>query len=207
MPALKIAPVPYRPSRLSVPVSPFSPLSPLTPTFTAPKPRKFNGASRCTGHSPHTPPPPNPLRWLWQCHMCHQKYPIGATRRCLEDGHFFCSGTTVVKSSRKGKRNAFKRHQPCASEFDYQGWRGWGEWRRAEQRRYESILRRALLDYDGDTPMSSRSSSGASTPKWGEKDCWEACSYPSECRWGAHIGTPSPLASPRPVIVELKELK
>lgn len=53
-------------------------------------------------------------------------------------------------------RAVVKRHAPCASEFDYQGWSGWGKWRRAEGGRREG------------------------------KDCWWCCDYPSECRWEPH---------------------
>src|SRR5215469_14057197 len=159
MPSLKIAPVHHQPSLLSLPVSPFSPLSPIQP----PKPQQ----KHTTPHhhlSASTPPPPTPLRWLWQCHVCRQKYPLGATRRCLEDGHLFCAGVTIARKRGSGSENVravVKRHVPCASEFDYQGWLGWGHWRAEQSERCE---------------------------KGGKRDCWRCCNYPSNCRWGPHIG-------------------
>ena len=73
---------------------------------------------------------------------------------------------TVAKKKRSKNENlkaVVKRHNPCASEFDYQGWSGWGEWRREEQKE------RCKED--------------------GKRDCWRCCNFPSECRWGSHIGT------------------
>lgn len=121
----------------------------------------------------------------------------------------------MIRSYRKGRKSVVKRHAPCASEFDYQGWRSWGEWRRGEERRFERSLRRAMFDYDGDASMSSSwsssgSGSSASTPKSGGsgsggKNCWGDCNYPSECRWGAHISSSSPHVSPQVSLVEPKE--
>ncbi|KAK0122491.1 hypothetical protein ONS95_010721 [Cadophora gregata] len=47
---------------------------------------------------PPPPPPPSfPFPWIWQCHLCGSVYRLGVTRRCLEDGHFFCAeGRTPV---------------------------------------------------------------------------------------------------------------
>lgn len=73
------------------------------------------------------PPPPTekPMAWIWICHLCHSRYPLGATRRCLVDGHFYCSGETDKPSLKKKKKN-----KACSSEFDYAAWKQWGEWRR-----------------------------------------------------------------------------
>jgi hypothetical protein len=174
MPALKITPIAYRPSRLSIPCSPFSPRLPITPPPLVPRLRTGSVRRR----SPHTTPPPaNPLQWLWQCHVCKIKYPLGATRRCLEDGHHFCAGTSIVRS-RKGGKRIVKRHAPCASEFDYQGWKVWGEWRQAE-----AELQKALAE-------SAESVLGTSTTE--NKDCWNRCDYPSECRWGPKLKFQNP---------------
>ena len=71
------------------------------------------------------PPPEKPMAWIWICHLCHSRYPLGVTRRCLVDGHYYCSGDTDKPSMRKKKKN-----KSCSSEFDYVAWKEWGEWRR-----------------------------------------------------------------------------
>ncbi|KPI41390.1 uncharacterized protein AB675_9055 [Cyphellophora attinorum] len=71
------------------------------------------------------PPPEAPLPWIWQCHLCRNRYPLGVTRRCLYDGHYYCSGETNVKNLKKKKKG-----QACSSEFDYEGWDEYGEWKR-----------------------------------------------------------------------------
>lgn len=72
------------------------------------------------------PPTPNePLAWVWICHLCHSRYPLGVTRRCLVDGHYYCSGEANQPNLRKKKKK-----QSCSSEFDYVAWREWGDWRR-----------------------------------------------------------------------------
>ena len=127
---LTISPIPFRSSALAIPTSPFSPQLPLTPPSTPPRPITL--ASPPTSDKPlPIPPPANPLNWLWQCHLCHRTYKLGVTRRCLDDGHRFCSGVTVVhKAGTNGHRRGarVKRHKACASEFDYAGWKTWGDW-------------------------------------------------------------------------------
>lgn len=71
------------------------------------------------------PPPSQPMAWIWICHLCHSRYALGVTRRCLLDGHYYCSGETDFPSLRKKKKN-----KSCTSEFDYGAWKDWGEWRR-----------------------------------------------------------------------------
>ena len=74
---------------------------------------------------PPLPPPPNkPLAWIWQCHICKTRWPLGATRRCLLDGHYYCSGQSQPNLKRKLKGRS------CSSEFDYIGWKEIGLWRR-----------------------------------------------------------------------------
>lgn len=66
------------------------------------------------------------MPWIWSCHKCHTRYLLGATRRCLQDGHYFCGGSTVNKISGK-----VKKHRACVSEFDYSGWEDFSAWKRA----------------------------------------------------------------------------
>ena len=66
------------------------------------------------------------MPWIWSCHRCHTRYSLGATRRCLQDGHYFCGGTTVDQITGK-----VKKHRACVSEFDYSGWEDFGTWKRA----------------------------------------------------------------------------
>lgn len=53
--------------------------------------------------------------------MCHESYPLGATRRCLNDGHYLCSGE-IKRSKRTGK---LRRKRSCTSDFDYKGWQAY----------------------------------------------------------------------------------
>lgn len=76
------------------------------------------------------------MPWIWSCHKCHTRYPLGATRRCLQDGHYFCGGTTVDPISGK-----VKKHRACVSEFDYTGWEDFGKWKGATNGR--SVRHRA----------------------------------------------------------------
>lgn len=133
---LAIHPAPFKSSHLAIPSSPFSPLSPLTPA-TKPGTGTTSTSIVTTDLSIRSVPdtrsvPATPLQWLWTCHACHSAYPLGATRRCLDDGHHFCAGTTIVKRWRHdGPKRRVKRHKACASEFDYRGWKGRGRWKRA----------------------------------------------------------------------------
>jgi hypothetical protein len=174
---LRIHPTPFRPTLLSIPPSPFSPLLPLTPPPPS-KPTSSTSLHSTTISSPPLHPatsaPANPLSWMWQCHLCHRNYHLAATRRCLDDGHEFCSGTTTTKTARKSVRKV-KRHRACASEFDYSGWKTWGRWRRSGRR---------------SNVMSGGNKNGGIMKK---KDCWNTCDYPSECRWGRKFGVHTPL--------------
>ena len=66
------------------------------------------------------------MPWIWSCHKCHTRYLLGTTRRCLNDGHYFCGGITVEKLTGR-----VKKHRACVSEFDYSGWEEFSEWKRA----------------------------------------------------------------------------
>ncbi|KAF2268415.1 hypothetical protein CC78DRAFT_575887 [Lojkania enalia] len=199
---LKIHPTPFKPSHLSIPPSPFSPQTPLI--LPSNRPAIVN--RKLPTPDALVPAPPSPLHWVWTCHQCNHSYALGVTRRCLHDGHFFCSGTTTVKNWRKSVNpRKIKRHRACDSEFDYQGWKDWGRWKRSGMK--DSIHN----DYDSSS--SSWSSSSSSSPsssftttraasfrcpelqKPKQKDCWNTCDYPSKCRWDRQIGVHTPLVS------------
>ena len=173
---------------------------PVTPPLTPPK--SFSSTIQKTTEQSSLPSPPKePLAWLWQCHLCHRTYRLGVTRRCLDDGHRFCSGVTVL--ARKGGSTKIKRHKACASEFDYQGWTAWGEWRRIVQdiNELEASAVKAcvspLFGRQGTTDPTASPSSVTNSP---HKDCERNCNYPSECRWDRKIAStasvPSSATSP-----------
>ncbi|KAK3114433.1 hypothetical protein LTR53_007245 [Teratosphaeriaceae sp. CCFEE 6253] len=209
--ALTINVAPYKSSNLAVPPSPFSPRLPITPIRTTPSRSSSPRNAKCKPELALPPPPANPLRWLWQCHLCNRVYSLGTTRRCLDDGHYFCAGTTTVKRSRRTNKKVV-RHKACASEFDYQGWKAFGPWRRDVISQMEAA---GLPDNDDVVfPLTVPSvpsegewlhgmwvkSSGAHKPVRSpfRKDCWGKCDYPSECRWGKQYGVHTPVASSAP---------
>lgn len=157
---------PATPSRkLSVstvsPTSYYQDGSPVTPVT----PDKSNKKSSNTITSPLRasqlllpPPPAKPLNWVWQCHQCRSRYQLSVTRRCLIDGHYYCSGDSA-QTQRNNKRR--RKAQSCTSEFDYVGWQDWGQWRRKCS---------ALRAY----------ANGKAAPKM--HGC-EGCSFPSQCRY------------------------
>ncbi len=214
---LTITPTPFKSSNLAIPPSPFTPRTPLHPlrqAITISLPRSND--SKPAAPFPAPPPPSDPLRWLWQCHLCSRVYQLGVTRRCLDDGHHFCAGTTTVQRSRRTNKKVV-RHKACASEFDYQGWKAWGTWRRQVQ------AARALVEDagSGDTtdlagpgvPTAGRWMNGAwdrtgtcatKAPGFRGKDCWATCDYPSECRWGKAYGVQSPVVPATTAVPEKK---
>ncbi|KAI5271646.1 hypothetical protein E4T47_05108 [Aureobasidium subglaciale] len=120
--------MPFLSSRLALPQSAFTPLIPITPHPQQPK--RTYSATADVDLIKHLPPPSRqPQQWLWSCHLCGRHYNLGVTRRCLDDGHYFCAGTSMVKS-RKDNIKRLRRHKACASEFDYAGWKDWGVWKR-----------------------------------------------------------------------------
>ena len=149
---------------------PGSPRSPRTPTYMPSSPtfanvRPFDPTNLfsvssvmpakgvpLTKRQPRAParPPPRPQAWIWQCHMCNNRWRLGATRRCLVDGHYYCSGQSQINVKPR------KKGQSCSSEFDYVGWRLWGDWKQKAGRAMED-------------------------PKL-RRGC-ETCVYPSECRY------------------------
>jgi hypothetical protein len=106
----------YAPSSISLfTVPPFDPSKALAPLFPA-------------SQVELPPPPSQPLAWMWQCHLCRTRYPLGATRRCLLDGHLYCSGETKRPDLEEEKR------QSCCSEFDYIGWKAMEQWKKEARR-------------------------------------------------------------------------
>ncbi|KIW71754.1 hypothetical protein PV04_03888 [Phialophora macrospora] len=112
--------------------------SPRTPTYIPDSPsaqsarpfdhtRFFAEPTADTETRRSLPPPPSmkPMEWIWTCHLCHSRYALGVTRRCLVDGHYYCAGESDKPSMRKKKKQ-----KACSSEFDYGAWKVWGEWRR-----------------------------------------------------------------------------
>ncbi|KAH0365936.1 hypothetical protein KCU65_g5652, partial [Aureobasidium melanogenum] len=211
MPAkINTSAVPFRSSRLAVPPSPFSPADPITPT---PLKRTYSATADIDLIQYLPPPTRQPMKWLWACHICHRQYNLSVTRRCLDDGHYFCAGTSVVRSRKDGTKK-LRRHKACASEFDYAGWKDWGVWKRnllllTQQQRQHSPCDSVFDDDSEDeveeitftasvvSPIVAGDSWRTATPI---KDCWNHCDYPSECRWGKQFGVDTPLQSAFPTL-------
>ncbi|KAL6707853.1 hypothetical protein ACN47E_003753 [Coniothyrium glycines] len=179
--ALQISATPFKPSFLSIPPSPFSPRAPLTP-IQPPKPSPTHISTQARRKfRPATEAPPSPLRWIWKCHQCRTSYPLGTTRRCLEDGHYFCSGISSTSQWRQPlSSKKSKKHRACGSEFDYQGWKTRAHWRRGNTRQHAAVTQQRKKKKNNDK-------------KEKQKDCWNTCDYPSECRWGKQFGVCSPV--------------
>ena len=199
---LKIHPTPFKPSFLSIPASPFSPLTPLTAYLPTPPPPSYLDPKPAS----HAQIPLSPLQWLWTCHQCHRTYALGVTRRCLEDGHFFCAGLSPTINWRKSTNPRKKRAgRACGSEFDYAGWKAWGRWKRSGQKSLvllenpESVA--ASLSATPLLSSSHLSNAGRDEKQVkvkSKKDCWKTCDYPSECRWGRRFGVHTPLTPIHP---------
>ncbi|KAF9733338.1 hypothetical protein PMIN01_09021 [Paraphaeosphaeria minitans] len=193
-PTLHFHPTPFKPSYLSIPPSPSSPRTPL-PLCKPPPPRILTFPTPSTP----SPPPPAPLQWLWQCHQCHRTYSLGVTRRCLEDGHAFCSGgVTRPKTWRRPLRAVrVRRHRGCTSEFDYGGWKARGRWKRSGHGRWDGVCEDGRAGCPGagvgvgvgkSVGASGDIVAAAAATTRLRKDCWRVCDYPSECRWGRQVG-------------------
>ncbi|KAI5199449.1 hypothetical protein E4T39_06235 [Aureobasidium subglaciale] len=202
--------MPFRSSRLALPPSPFTPSLPAI----TPHPQHFKrtcSATAAVDLMKQLPPPSRqPQQWLWSCHLCGRHYNLGVTRRCLDDGHYFCAGTSMVKS-RKDNVKRLRKHRACASEFDYAGWKDWGVWKRGlialtEQQRQLAKSRDSVFDGDESEDevleeITAEASRRASSWRVGKpilplrpvKDCWNRCDYPSDCRWGKQFGVDTPL--------------
>ncbi|EMD95063.1 hypothetical protein COCC4DRAFT_151464 [Bipolaris maydis ATCC 48331] len=188
--SLRISPAPFKSSFLSIPPSPFSPRTPLTPTVPLQRSvQKDSQQSSKTGTKSTENLPPTPLPWTWTCHQCHCSYRLNVTRRCLQDGHYYCSGTTTVKAWRQSAHvRRTKKHGACNSEFDYSGWKNWSRWRRDGPRNKAALV----------TDLPADTEDGDITTK--KKDCWNTCDYPSECKWGKKFGIHTPVETGFPVV-------
>ncbi|KAM3078053.1 hypothetical protein ACMFMG_002646 [Clarireedia jacksonii] len=178
--------IPSFPSLLQYSSSHSSPLSPLTP------PPRLHLRTLLPS-PPISPflakaPPPVPYPWIWRCHICHSVYQLGVTRRCLEDGHYFCSLPTPPASPTSPsstpptppspnthpfpvppkKKRRRKPPRGCRAEFDYSGWEAYNLWRRET-----SLLKGQQRRQQQRTP---------STPLKTAKDCYRDCDFPSECQ-------------------------
>jgi len=110
-----------------------------------------------------------------------------------------------------------RRHRACASEFDYQGWKNWGRWKRSGRR--DSLYEDGGSGSGSESESSSTSTSteeeemaaaGDGDGAWDRgsaprvvapsKDCWNTCDYPSECRWGRDVGVHTPMAVEFPTV-------
>jgi hypothetical protein len=188
---LKIHPTPFKSSLLSIPTSPFSPVTPLSAHLPAPPSPTYIDYKPTSS----APMPRSPLRWLWTCHQCHHTYALGVTRRCLEDGHFFCAGvSSTIRWRKSTNRKKKKTGRACRSEFDYAGWKCWRQWKNSGQKSLD-------LPENPDSVSSTLSSTSPSLSSSNDsrqdrnkrvlntkKDCWKTCDYPSECRWGRRYG-------------------
>lgn len=186
--SLQIFATPFKSSFLSIPPSPFSPRTPLTPPLPdRQRAQKPDRQTLSTYPASQHEAPSSPLAWMWKCHKCHHSYRLGVTRRCLEDGHHFCSGNTTMKSWRKSNSSRKQRnHRACPSEFDYEGWKTIGRWRRGGPKR--SARTRTGTAVNGLDKIRER------------QDCWNTCDYPSECRWGRKFGIHTPVQSVFPSV-------
>ena len=122
---------PLQPSSLQLVSRTGTPTAPLLPRRSQlhfpllPSPRSIPSSPAFSSPKKAVEAPPEPMPWVWSCHKCHTRYPLGATRRCLHDGHYFCGGITVNKITGKTKK-----HRACASEFDFISWDRYGKWKR-----------------------------------------------------------------------------
>lgn len=107
------------------------------------------------------------------------------------------------KPLRPGK---VRRHKACASEFDYQGWKNWGRWRRSPRKdsiyddssSCSSFESPSSEEDDVDSRVNHETIKSRSSEEKSAKDCWNACDYPSECRWGKRFGVHTPVTAEVP---------
>lgn len=185
---VEIAPVLVRSSKLCIPVSHAS--SELIYSCSTTQTQPLDCMSKTLNITPTCPPPPEPIAWMWQCHQCSRIYQLTTTNRCLEDGHRFCAGTTIIKRNRRNNHKKVLKHKACASEFDYAGWRVYGAWRREMNVQPDGADDVAMLDAnDAAAPNDGLTDSTIDAHAKGQvRDCWMNCDFPSECRWGKQVG-------------------
>ncbi|TAQ84010.1 hypothetical protein B7494_g7664 [Chlorociboria aeruginascens] len=189
--------MPKVPTLLHTTTNPSSPRTPLTPPsrlhlrtlLPSPLSPVFAVNSR-------PPQPQTPYPWIWRCHICHSVYQLGVTRRCLADGHYFCSLPSLPPSPGLGKGKAKGRKRKrgvrgCRAEFDYAAWDAWNRWR--EEVRFRRV---EAQDHNGN-PSQGRECNGVRTRNASDEDnetcsailrtfhatrnCHRFCNYPSEC--------------------------
>ncbi|KAH7370933.1 hypothetical protein BKA65DRAFT_590172 [Rhexocercosporidium sp. MPI-PUGE-AT-0058] len=198
------------------PISPTSPPSPPIPNRSTPPPSRTPSSNSTNG--PLTPPPRLHLRsiipspplppeylatapklpypWIWRCHLCHSVYRLGVTRRCLEDGHFFCSlpspppspitpkptpptpltENSIIAAAKKArsKRKRDKKRaamRGCRAEFDYGGWSGYNIWRRE----LRNLNAERVREKEKETELKAKStkdSDGRKEQGKGEPNVW-----------------------------------
>src|SRR5690242_3865582 len=88
---------------------------------------------------------------------------------------------------RRGKTRR-RKHRACGSAFDYAGWKGWGRWRRTG--RSASHIRSG-----GERCVKEQVGRKGNAK---QNNCWHACDYPSQCRWGKSVGVHTPSPTPTP---------
>ncbi|KAH6669804.1 hypothetical protein B0J14DRAFT_671427 [Halenospora varia] len=141
-------------------------------------------------------------QWIWRCHLCHRVYRLGVTRRCLDDGHYFCSiseGESTYAITKADGTKITKVRRSCASEFDYSAWGIYNIWRREVRlhkiaRLKKTALRNSMVENSRTDEKQKlrkernaalagrwRGSIGNALERWGERDCWKDCDFPSEC--------------------------
>ncbi|KAF2478029.1 uncharacterized protein BDR25DRAFT_348315 [Lindgomyces ingoldianus] len=67
------------------------------------------------------------------------------------------------------------------NEFDYQGWKAWGQWRRSGRKS-------SIHDYSSGSSDNSENETSGNRESGMSKGCWNMRDYPSECRWGRQFG-------------------
>ncbi|KAK2761814.1 hypothetical protein FQN54_001644 [Arachnomyces sp. PD_36] len=159
---LSLPPRPATPT-IESPTSP--PSSPRSPTSSysryslsaSPTSASFTGSFNYD----YPPRPRTPGGWIWRCHMCGSHYPLGATRRCLSDGHYYCAGQGADRNVKPKRRG-----QPCFSIFDYKGWEAMNVWRKQVQ-----DIKDMIGEEETSTMLVTR------------PNCWDDCDFPSACRY------------------------
>ncbi len=70
-----------------------------------------------------------------------------------------CNGQEEQKTSkgRRKKKRPNKKPESCGTEFDYEAWRDWGDWRRGEDQHQTGLHRKVM------------------------GGCEDWCDYPSQC--------------------------
>ena len=121
-------------------------------------------------------------------------------------------------SGSESKAKRVKRHRACQSEFDYDGWKAWGEWRRGVLHSANAAAANAFTMRESMQNMPALASAASSSPSSrrlavqldggdniigdiaidvrnnndGKKNCSGNCDYPSECRWKRQMTVRTP---------------